>query len=201
MIDELLEEKRAEPSANDEDLENSKSAQNVQLTSGTPPEDGSSPLQTPSEGALAELLPQLTRRGTINVDSPYFSTEKFLRNILVKAKEQGLKRRNAGVVFRSLVVLGFGSEFTYQNTVGTVATGLLRIKDTIRQRRHPPMKTILYSMDGVVREGEMLLVLGKPGSGATTLLKTIAGETRGYASVSGGTLVRLIFDLHKRYPL
>jgi ABC-type multidrug transport system ATPase subunit len=41
-------------------------------------------------------------------------------------------------------------------------------------------------MDGVVKEGEMLLVLGKPGSGATTLLKTIAGETRGYASVSGG---------------
>jgi ABC-type multidrug transport system ATPase subunit len=48
------------------------------------------------------------------------------------------------------------------------------------------MKTILYSMDGCVKEGEMLLVLGKPGSGATTMLKTIAGETRGYASISGG---------------
>jgi ABC-type glutathione transport system ATPase component len=193
MMEELMEEKRADPEGHGEDLENSKSAQNVQATIGPPLEDSSS-VQTPSEDALEELIPQLTRRGTINVDSPYFSTEKFLQNILFKAKEQGLKRRNAGVIFRSLVVLGYGSEFTYQNTVGTVVTGLLRIKDTIRQRRHPPMKTILYAMDGVVKDGEMLLVLGKPGSGATTLLKTIAGETRGYASVSGGTLVRLFFD-------
>ena len=189
-MEELTEEKRADPEANSEELEKSKPAQNVQA----PSEEDSTSLQTPSEGALEDLIPQLTRRGTINVDSPYFSTEMFLRNILVKAEEQGLKRRNAGVIFRSLMVLGYGSEFTHQNTIGTVATGLLRIKDTIRQRRHPPMKTILYTMDGVVKEGEMLLVLGKPGSGATTLLKTIAGETRGYASVSGGTLVRLCFN-------
>jgi ATPase subunit of ABC transporter with duplicated ATPase domains len=140
-----------------------------------------------SEGALLELLPQLTRRGTVNPDSPYFSTEKFLRNLLARAEEQGLRRRNAGVVFKSLVVLGYGSDYTHQNTVGTVATGVLRIGETIKSHRHPPMKTILYSMDGVVKEGEMLLVLGKPGSGATTLLKTIAGETKSYASVSGGT--------------
>jgi ATPase subunit of ABC transporter with duplicated ATPase domains len=142
--------------------------------------------ENPSDGALQELVPQLTRRGTINLDSPYFSTEKFLRNLLARAKEQGLRRRNAGVVFKSLVVLGYGSDYTHQNTVGTVATGIFRIGDTIKAHRHPPLKTILHSMDGVVKEGEMLLVLGKPGSGATTLLKTIAGETKSYASVSGG---------------
>jgi len=187
---ELSEERRDLGSEkNGKDLEKSKSAQETtQPAEGSPSEEDSSSVQTPSEGALEELIPQLTRRGTINVDSPYFSTEKFIRTVLAKAKEQGLKRRNAGVLFRSLVVLGYGSEFTHQNTVGTVATGFLRIRDTIRARRHPPMKTILYSMDGVVKEGEMLLVLGKPGSGATTLLKTIAGETRGYASISGGTL-------------
>jgi ABC-type multidrug transport system ATPase subunit len=31
----------------------------------------------------------------------------------------------------------------------------------------------------LVRESEMLVVLGRPGSGCTTLLKTIAGETHG----------------------
>src|SRR5437667_5542731 len=117
-------------------------------------DDDSQSLQTPSEGALQELIPQLSRRGTITIDSPYFSTEKFIRNVLTKAEEQGLKRGNAGVCFRSLIVHGYGSEFARQRTVGTVATGLLRIRDTIRQRRHPPMKTILDSMDGVVKEGE-----------------------------------------------
>jgi hypothetical protein len=191
MTAELIEEKlKPKPDGGEdgEALEKSKSTRHhVQLATSTPSEEDPQSLGTPSEDALEHLIPQLSRRGTINVDSPYFSTEKFLRNILAKAEEQGLKRRNSGVCFRSLVVLGYGSGFTHQNTVGTVATGFLRIKDTLRVRRHPPMKTILYSMDGVVKEGEMLLVLGKPGSGATTLLKTIAGETRGYASVSGGT--------------
>lgn len=160
----------------------------VSSASGTPSEhesDGNGEHRL-SEDALVELIPQLTRRGTVNPDSPAFNTEKFLREIIIRAQEQGLHRRNAGVVFRSLVVLGYGSDFTHQKTVGTMASGITRLPQTIRTRRHPPMKTILYSMDGVVKEGEMLLVLGKPGSGATTLLKTIAGETRSYASVSGG---------------
>lgn len=187
-------EKREEAPTNGEPLEKSKSAHDVQARDITPSDSGS--LATPDETALEELVPQLTRRGTINPDSPHFSTEKFLRNLLIKADQQGLKRRKSGVFFRSLVVLGYGSDFTHQNTVGTVATGILRIKDTIRQRRHPPVKTILHSMDGVVQEGEMLLVLGRPGAGATTLLKTIAGETRGYADISGGNscLHHYIYD-------
>src|SRR5271170_3465466 len=176
-----------EPTENNgEVIDKTKSTLQVHSTTDSPSDSDSSHHQIPTEDALEELIPQLTRRGTINPDSPHFSTERFLREILARAKEQGLKRRNAGVTFRSLVVLGYGSDFTYQHTVGTVATGILRIKDSIRESRHPPMKTILYSMDGVVKEGEMLLVLGKPGSGATTLLKTIAGETKSYASVSGG---------------
>ena len=168
--------------SDDEILEKTASQQHVQ--SAVSEQDSTS---EHSDTDVLQLIPQLTRRGTVNPDSPQFSTEKFLRDILARAKEQGLRRRNAGVLFRSLVVLGYGSEFTHQNTVGTVASGIFRIKDIIQSHRHPPMKTILYSMDGCVKEGEMLLVLGKPGSGATTMLKTIAGETRGYASISGGT--------------
>jgi ABC-transporter N-terminal/ABC transporter len=190
MADSLEANEKGDQAHTDNDgeiLEKTKSLQhNVLSTQAPSSEADSSSLKTPSEHALEELIPQLTRRGTINPDSPYFSTEKFLRDLMARAKEQGLKRRSAGVCFRGLVVLGYGSDFTHQNTVGTVATGVLRIGDSIRAKRHPPMKTILYTMDGVVREGEMLLVLGKPGSGATTLLKTIAGQTRGYASVSGG---------------
>jgi ABC-type glutathione transport system ATPase component len=167
-------------------LEKTETSTNVNPADKSPSLSESTSSQVPSEGALNDLLPQLSRRGTINPDSPYFSADKYVRNMLARAQEQGIKRRHAGVVFRSLVVLGYGSDFTHQQTVGTVATGILRIPETIRAKRHPQMKTILHSMDGVVKEGEMLLVLGKPGSGATTLLKTIAGQRRGYASVSGG---------------
>jgi ABC-type multidrug transport system ATPase subunit len=36
---------------------------------------------------------------------------------------------------------------------------------------------ILHGLEGLVNAGEMLLVLGPPGSGCSTLLKTIAGQT------------------------
>jgi ABC-type multidrug transport system ATPase subunit len=38
---------------------------------------------------------------------------------------------------------------------------------------------ILRDLDGLVNQGEMLLVLGRPGSGVSTLLKTIAGDMEG----------------------
>ncbi|KAF8904005.1 ABC-2 type transporter-domain-containing protein [Mucidula mucida] len=39
---------------------------------------------------------------------------------------------------------------------------------------------ILRDFEGLVKAGEMLVVLGRPGSGCTTLLKSIAGETHGF---------------------
>lgn len=38
---------------------------------------------------------------------------------------------------------------------------------------------ILRDFEGLIRSGELLVVLGKPGSGCSTLLKTISGETDG----------------------
>lgn len=39
---------------------------------------------------------------------------------------------------------------------------------------------ILSDIDGLVRSGEMPLVLGRPGSGCTTLLETLAGDIHGF---------------------
>lgn len=42
-----------------------------------------------------------------------------------------------------------------------------------------PEKTILNEFEGVLKSGEMLIVLGRPGSGCSTLLKTLTGELHG----------------------
>lgn len=39
---------------------------------------------------------------------------------------------------------------------------------------------ILQGVDGVLESGETLVVLGPPGSGCSTFLKTLANETHGY---------------------
>lgn len=41
------------------------------------------------------------------------------------------------------------------------------------------IKTILSGFEGVVKSGELLLVLGRPGSGCSTFLRTMAGEVHG----------------------
>lgn len=47
---------------------------------------------------------------------------------------------------------------------------------------------LLRDFNGVVKSGEMMLVVGRPGSGTTTFLKTLASLTKGYAGVDGEIL-------------
>lgn len=47
---------------------------------------------------------------------------------------------------------------------------------------------LIHDFNGVVKSGEMMLVVGRPGSGCTTFLKTLAGITSGYAGVDGEVL-------------
>lgn len=47
---------------------------------------------------------------------------------------------------------------------------------------------ILRDFEGLVRSGELLVVLGKPGSGCSTLLKTISGETHGFYIGEGSNI-------------
>ncbi|KAG8863780.1 hypothetical protein FRB96_007617 [Tulasnella sp. 330] len=44
---------------------------------------------------------------------------------------------------------------------------------------------LIHDFSGVVKAGEMLLVVGRPGSGCTTFLKAVSGITQGYAGVDG----------------
>lgn len=66
----------------------------------------------------------------------------------------------------------------YQKTVGNLPLALLgQLRDLIGHRKH--QVDILNNFDGIIEPGELLVVLGPPGSGCTTLLKTIAGEMNG----------------------
>ena len=82
------------------------------------------------------------------------------------------RRRKSGVSFRNLDVHGFGMSTDYQKSVGNIILSLM----TQRRKRRID---ILQSFDGLVNAGEMLLVLGPPGSGCSTLLKTICGQMEG----------------------
>ncbi|KAK6527806.1 GTPase-activating protein [Orbilia ellipsospora] len=116
----------------------------------------------------------------IGLDDPRLNPElsSFDRNLFIKVfirnlEEQGLKRPRSGLLFRNLNVSGVGAEIQYQETVTSSVIAPLRNRSSGREKK------ILQNFDGVVNEGEMLIVLGRPGSGCSTFLKTLCGHTSG----------------------
>ncbi|TIA05865.1 ABC drug exporter AtrF [Aureobasidium pullulans] len=99
--------------------------------------------------------------------------------------------RHVGVIFKNLTVKGVGLGAALQPTVGDIFLGLPRkIKNLVsrgpkKAAGKPQERTILSDFSGTIKPGEMLLVLGRPGSGCTTLLKTLANQRAGYTSIDG----------------
>jgi ATP-binding cassette, subfamily G (WHITE), member 2, PDR len=114
----------------------------------------------------------------LNPNSPHFRALAWAKAIADLVSQEGHSFRTSGVAFQNLNVYGYGQATDYQKDVFNVwlsTAGFVRQVLGHGQRRID----ILRSFDGVVNRGEMLVVLGPPGSGCSTLLKTIAGETNG----------------------
>lgn len=108
-----------------------------------------------------------------------------------QANSEEEKTRHRGVVFKNLTVKGMGVGAALQPTFGDVFLGLPRtIKNIVTKGPRqaagkPPIKTILDNFNGVIKPGEMCLVLGRPGSGCSTFLKVIGNQRFGYESIDG----------------
>jgi ABC-type multidrug transport system ATPase subunit len=87
--------------------------------------------------------------------------------------------RTAGLSFRDLNVHGFGSPTDYQKSVGNVWLEAASLPTKLKGGNKTKIN-ILRNLDGLVESGEMLVVLGPPGSGCSTFLKTVTGETHGF---------------------
>ena len=113
----------------------------------------------------------------------------FGRNRKQNSEEE--KTRHVGVVFRDLTVHGLGLGAALQSSVGDIFLGLPRfIKNLITRgpkavAAKPPVRELLSDFNGCIRPGEMLLVLGKPGSGCSTFLKVLGNQRFGYEDVQG----------------
>lgn len=99
--------------------------------------------------------------------------------------------RHSGVIFRDLTVKGVGLGASLQPTVGDIFFGLPRILSNLFTRgakaafARPPVRELISHFDGCVRPGELLLVLGRPGSGCSTFLKAFCNQRFGFEAVEG----------------
>ncbi|ORY86958.1 ABC drug exporter AtrF [Protomyces lactucae-debilis] len=122
-----------------------------------------------------------------------FNLERFLRDGQLKEEEIGRPPKRLGVVFRHLTVHGVdpgnSSVKTFPKAVWRTVSGqeLLAFANFISGGKilKAPTRPILRDFDGFVKNGEMLLVLGRPGAGCSTMLRAVANQRGGFAQVDG----------------
>jgi ABC-type multidrug transport system ATPase subunit len=94
----------------------------------------------------------------------------------------GYSKRELGVTWKNLTVEVPSAEAAVnENFISQF--NLIQLARDFRQK--PPIRPILQHSHGCVKPGEMLLVLGRPGSGCTTLLNILSNRRAGYRAVTG----------------
>jgi ATP-binding cassette subfamily G (WHITE) protein 2 (SNQ2) len=87
-----------------------------------------------------------------------------------------------GVTWTDLTVTGRAAGALMQENVLSQFNVVQQSKES---RGPKKLRTIINKSSGCVKPGEMLLVLGRPGSGCTTLLKMLANQRKGYEEITG----------------
>ncbi|CDO93536.1 unnamed protein product [Kluyveromyces dobzhanskii CBS 2104] len=135
------------------------------------------------------LSRSLTRRSTTlsewDVVDENFDMQREIRGILKASNDGGIHLRQAGVTARGVAVKGVDAQFLEGVTYGDMLMLPVTIVKGIKKARQTTLRDIISNVNMIVKPGEMLLVLGRPGSGCSTLLKTMAGELSHFKGVEG----------------
>jgi ABC-type lipoprotein export system ATPase subunit len=120
-----------------------------------------------------------------DVDDKNWCFEKAVLAAIERAEQgdSGPIIPSVSLSFKNLKAYGDDAGIVAQTDAGSLFTDLFRF--LFRPRRKMLEKEIIYNIDGLVQEGEMLLVLGGPRSGCTTLLKMLSGHREGYRRWGG----------------
>ncbi|THV79965.1 putative ABC transporter [Aureobasidium pullulans] len=126
-------------------------------------------------------------------DEDDFELSDFMREGHLGQRKGDKSAKKVGVVYKNLTVKGVAAGATFVRTlpdaiIGTFGPDLYHILSRFipfLRAKNGELKTLINDFSGVVRDGEMMLVLGRPGSGCTTFLKTIANDRESYAQVDG----------------
>lgn len=95
-----------------------------------------------------------------------FNARLWTKNLLrLQPRVEGLDHsaRTAGVMFKNLSVHGFGTPTDYQKDVANIWLQGAQIVRKIMGKEQKTKIQILTDFEGVVKSGEMLVVLGRPG--------------------------------------
>ena len=127
---------------------------------------------------------QLAGDPRLDPKSPSFSSKHWVRNLkkLMDSDPDHYKPTSLSLAFKDLRAFGRSADADYQTTVFNAPFKVLgRAYDAVFNRNDTSRNfDILKPMDGLIKAGTVTVVLGRPGAGCTTLLKTLASHTHGF---------------------
>ncbi|KAL7273145.1 ATP-binding cassette transporter snq2 [Rhizina undulata] len=142
---------------------------------------------TNAKNSISKPAPDEEEAGTTT--HPFVDLEEYLQRTNREASDAGIIPKKVGVSFRNLTVSGTGSGKEYVRTFPEELADIFGkfVFDWARKRyaEKPEVKNIIQDFSGVVKPGEMLLVLARPGSGSSTFLRALTNQRREFTNISG----------------
>jgi ATP-binding cassette subfamily G (WHITE) protein 2 (PDR) len=127
---------------------------------------------------------KLNSNPKLDPKSPSFDSAAWIRNMkrVMDSDPDHFKPTALGVAFKDLRAYGKSSDADYQATVFNVPFKLLGSAwDAVVNRNDTSHHfDILKPMNGLIKRGTVTVVLGRPGAGCTTFLRTISAHTHGF---------------------
>lgn len=126
-------------------------------------------------------------------DAEQWDLEQTLRGSKEEEYAAGIKTKRIGVLWDDLTVSGVGGVRNFVKTFPDAFASFLNVPGTLMHLCGYGKKgrefDILRGFRGLVTPGEMVLVLGRPGSGCTTFLKVIGTSRTGFCSSLAETML------------
>ncbi|EGC34351.1 hypothetical protein DICPUDRAFT_153464 [Dictyostelium purpureum] len=115
-----------------------------------------------------------------------FKLREFFENSQRMAIENGGKPKKMGVTFKNLTVDGKGADLSVITDLSTPFIDFFSLFNPKNwNKSNSSTFDILHDVTGFCKDGEMLLVLGRPGSGCSTLLRVLCNMRSSYVKVDG----------------
>ncbi|KAI9319048.1 ABC-2 type transporter-domain-containing protein [Dichotomocladium elegans] len=135
---------------------------------------------------LSRISRQASNDGNLEAGAvEEFDLDDFLNGMSTDSQKAGHKPKHLGLIWKDLTVEGLGAD---AHTIPTVISGVLHALQFWKYfgiGANTSRKVILRGLNGCCKEGEMLLVLGRPGAGCTTFLKVLANMRSSYTHIGG----------------
>ncbi|KAK9693946.1 ATP-binding cassette transporter snq2 [Basidiobolus ranarum] len=117
-----------------------------------------------------------------------FNFQDYLESGVRTSDQNGIRRHHMGITFKNLTIVGEGSDATSILTLMSPLKAVGRMLNPFgwfRETKKGTKFDIIHNVTGYCPEGEMLLVLGRPGAGCSSLLRVLANSRQGFLDITG----------------